>query len=285
VNKHLGSLEEVSAFRVMALEGQEKRLTYHLRAPNDSRAWTSLFFRNAGLPFYGIMNKIQYSLYLPVDGLSSRESNVLFELFMEMGGFKRAEVLQRTNSLYIATLDQLVMPAANLEGTYATGSTLELNLYRVDDTLDRVYFASGVHKAASPADALKSLLDPSFPIRESVILEDPALPSRGASRETAEAKLLYYASQSVLCETNSGVPGYLVLLDSYYPGWVSYLDGKEVQILRANYCFRAVEVPAGRHRVEFRYRPRSFYAGLAITLLSLASGALLLCSHARRKSC
>jgi len=285
VNRHLGKLAERNTFRVMSMENELARLRYHLRAPNDSVAWSSLFFRNAGMPFYGIMNGIQYSLYIPVDGLSTSESNLLFDLFMRMGVFNRPEVLQRTNSLYIATLDRVSTSAARLEGEYATGSELKLNLYRLEDTLERAYFVSGVRKASSSSEALESLLDPAFPIRNTVILEGPGVSDREVRSEVAEVKLLNYGSQSVLCETSSSVPGHLVLLDSYYPGWLSYVDGKETPILRANYCFRAVEIPAGKRRVEFRYRPWSFYSGLAITLLSLAAGAVFLRSFGRRRSC
>ena len=172
-----------------------------------------------------------------------------------------------------------------MEGEYATGSELKLNLYRLEDTLERAYFVSGVRKASSSSEALESLLDPAFPIRNTVILEGPGVSDREVRSEVAEVKLLNYGSQSVLCETSSSVPGHLVLLDSYYPGWLSYVDGKETPILRANYCFRAVEIPAGKRRVEFRYRPWSFYSGLAITLLSLAAGAVFLRSFGRRRSC
>jgi hypothetical protein len=284
VNRHLSELAGKGTFRVLTVESDPARLRYHLRAPNDSIAWNSLFFRNAGLPFYGIMNGIQYSLYIPVDGLSTSESNVLFDLFIGMGGFKRIDVLQRTNSRYIATLDRVDMSAARLDAEYATGSELKLNLYRLDDTLERAYFVSGVRKANSSAEALRSLLDPDFPIRDAVILESPGVSDREGKRGAGEAMVLEYKSQSVLYETNSSMPGYLVLLDSYYPGWVCLVDGREVPILRANYCFRAVEAPAGRHEIEFRYRPWSFYSGLAITLLSLAAGAVALCLFAGRRS-
>jgi uncharacterized membrane protein YfhO len=60
--------------------------------------------------------------------------------------------------------------------------------------------------------------------------------------------------------------GILVLADSYYPGWKAYVDGKEEKILRANLFFRAVSLSAGRHTVEFRYEPRSFAIGLAISV-------------------
>ncbi|PYV38951.1 MAG: hypothetical protein DMG09_10550, partial [Acidobacteria bacterium] len=76
----------------------------------------------------------------------------------------------------------------------------------------------------------------------------------------------------VLCEVDARKPGYLVLLDSYYPGWRAYLDGREAKILQANYAFRAVEVPAGKHTVEFSYRPLSFDAGLALSCMGLLFG-------------
>ena len=49
----------------------------------------------------------------------------------------------------------------------------------------------------------------------------------------------------------------LALHDTWYPGWVAEIDGKRAPILRADVLFRGVEVPAGRHRVVFRYAPFS----------------------------
>ncbi len=63
-------------------------------------------------------------------------------------------------------------------------------------------------------------------------------------------------------------PGWVVLADTYYPGWFAYLDGRPAPLLRANYAFRAVAVEAGEHVVEFRYAPRSFQSGVWISLTS-----------------
>ena len=54
----------------------------------------------------------------------------------------------------------------------------------------------------------------------------------------------------------------LILADHYYPGWVAELDGKEIEILKANLLNRAVLVPAGRHHLRFAYRPRSLWLGI-----------------------
>ena len=60
--------------------------------------------------------------------------------------------------------------------------------------------------------------------------------------------------------------GYLVLTDAYYPGWIATVDGQPAHIERADILFRAVKVPAGQHRVEFRYQPQSFAIGAVISI-------------------
>ena len=62
--------------------------------------------------------------------------------------------------------------------------------------------------------------------------------------------------------------GTVVLADTYYPGWEALVDGKPVRIYRANCAFRAIQVPAGDHRLEFRFTPVAFRLGLWAALLS-----------------
>jgi hypothetical protein len=72
----------------------------------------------------------------------------------------------------------------------------------------------------------------------------------------------------------NGAPVWLVLADQWYPGWYGTIDGLPVEIYRANFLFRAVQLEAGSHLVEFRYRPVSFRVGSAITLVVLGCLAL-----------
>ena len=64
----------------------------------------------------------------------------------------------------------------------------------------------------------------------------------------------------------------LYLSDTYYPGWLAYVDGAETKIYRANYAFRAVVVPKEAKRVEFYYKPNSFRWGIIISLASIIIG-------------
>jgi uncharacterized membrane protein YfhO len=59
----------------------------------------------------------------------------------------------------------------------------------------------------------------------------------------------------------------------FYPGWNARVNERDAPVLRANYLFRAVEIPAGTSRVKFKYAPISFSIGVglsAITVLVLA---------------
>jgi uncharacterized membrane protein YfhO len=60
----------------------------------------------------------------------------------------------------------------------------------------------------------------------------------------------------------------MVTTDAYYPGWRAYVDGVRTPIYRANIAFRAIEVPAGEHRVVYRYEPAWLPVALILELLS-----------------
>lgn len=107
-----------------------------------------------------------------------------------------------------------------------------------------------------------------------------------ASSECGTVRVLRYDTDAVRLEASARRPCLLLLTDQYYPGWKAFVDGREQRVYRADYLFRAVEVPAGRHTVDFLYRPASFQAGLLIstatTLLALAGLGLLVAGPARQ---
>ncbi|MBM4402183.1 MAG: YfhO family protein, partial [Candidatus Cloacimonetes bacterium] len=60
----------------------------------------------------------------------------------------------------------------------------------------------------------------------------------------------------------------LLLVDTYYPGWRAFIDGKETKIFPADFYGKFILAPKGTHKVEFVYQPRSFRAGGFISLVS-----------------
>lgn len=71
-------------------------------------------------------------------------------------------------------------------------------------------------------------------------------------------------ANQVAIDYSSPVPAFMVLTDTFYPGWHATVDGQPTEIFRANYLFRAVHVPSGTHKVRFEYWPFSLVAGLVL---------------------
>ena len=57
---------------------------------------------------------------------------------------------------------------------------------------------------------------------------------------------------NILYESNAAVPRMAVFSEVYYKTWKAYIDGKEVEPVRVNYILRALPIPAGEHKIEFR---------------------------------
>ncbi len=101
-----------------------------------------------------------------------------------------------------------------------------------------------------------------------------ALPAK-PSRVTA-GRISSYRSQEVEGVVDAPTPALVVLNDTAYPGWHAIVDDREQPVVRANYLFRGVVVPAGHHTVRFVYQPSSFRIGAMLTLLSLALAVITL---------
>jgi hypothetical protein len=151
-----------------------------------------------------------------------------------------------------------------------------IKIYRNKRVSPRAFLLSQFHVATDAAGALEFVSKKDFDPSETVILEekpvwDPeitatTLPAAG----TAEARILRESNNTIEVQARVARPCLLYLSDTYFPGWNAYVDGRKTKIYRANYNFRAVPLPPGEHRVEFRYEPMSFYAGAGITGVTLA---------------
>ena len=71
--------------------------------------------------------------------------------------------------------------------------------------------------------------------------------------QPAKIELVRYANPgNLFYESESAESGLAVFSEVYYKTWRAFIDGEEVPVLRANYILRAIEIPAGKHQIEFR---------------------------------
>jgi hypothetical protein len=132
--------------------------------------------------------------------------------------------------------------------------------YARTNPMPRVWFPSEI--AIQPDDEVvrRELVRPhTNPLVTAFVARDP-----GCAPGNGTATITGYDLNEVVIETE-GEGGVLVLSDQFYPGWRAEVDGREVEIVRADTVFRAVCVPPGEHTVTFAYRPLSLIAGVILS--------------------
>ena len=123
-------------------------------------------------------------------------------------------------------------------------------------------------------DILNFMTGPSFDPRKTLVFEKDGLtenpPRYPARRSDASGvfELTIYRPDAMVIETQANEPGYLFVSEIFYPGWKAFIDGQPTRILRGNYLFRVLEIPAGRHQVLLEFDPWTIKAGTGITLLT-----------------
>lgn len=118
------------------------------------------------------------------------------------------------------------------------------------------------------------LLQPSFDINNAILLNGPKKQLFMQADVNNDLKIDAYKCNKVIISVNTRNEGYLVLLDANYPGWKVYVDNKESQLLTANYIYRAVKLPSGKHTITFIFDPLPVKIGVIISLLGLIAGII-----------
>jgi len=143
-----------------------------------------------------------------------------------------------------------------------------------DTCLPRAFLVPG-HELVERSELLDRLIHPDFDPKETVLFEkeDQTLGLRQQAYPEAgqpdRATILSYRPDRLVIETDAPAFRYLFLSEMFYPGWKASVDGNATRILRGNYLFRILEIPAGRHEVLLEFDPWTIKAGTGITLLTI----------------
>jgi hypothetical protein len=136
--------------------------------------------------------------------------------------------------------------------------------------------------AANQRQALSALMSQGNQLRDRLVVEDPSRPLPSSALTSGTARIVEDLPERVVIEANLQKAGYLVLADTFDPGWSATVDGEPAAIRPAYVAFRAVYLKGGPHTVVFTYRPAGFTLGLTITVSGLVLG-LVFCLRPRRR--
>jgi len=156
-------------------------------------------------------------------------------------------------------------------------------LYERKSVYPRVFLVSNYLIENDKKKIIEKIYNRDIDLRDLLVLSGK-IPNFKLEEGSKEAKIIDYQPNKVKVETQSEGNSLLFLSDAYYPGWSADVDGEETPVYKADYAFRAVFVPKGRHLVEFIYRPKSFYYGLKISSIGFLALIFFVIISLRRKT-
>jgi hypothetical protein len=150
-------------------------------------------------------------------------------------------------------------------------------VYRVDGAA-RARFVRAARYVQTDAEAGARLLNANFDPDAEILLHDAAGAATpagdgpaAAAAGTARASVIREGQRDVVIDADAPHDGYLLLADTYYPGWTAYVDGVATPVHRANLSVRGIRIPKGRHEIRFTYEAPGVARGLRITAIASAT--------------
>ncbi|MBI3443156.1 YfhO family protein [Candidatus Woesebacteria bacterium] len=169
------------------------------------------------------------------------------------------------NVKYILTKSESMAQQLIKDGFEPVFADKSVTIYQNPHVLERAYFIDKIRFAKNKKEVGEILDDPQFdPTKEAIVLGKAFDIVSGGKTVTS----INHEDNKVEIKTKNEKEGFLVLADSYDPGWISFINGNRSTIYLVDGALRGVRVPSGENLVSFRYEPVSFKYGLLISLLS-----------------
>jgi hypothetical protein len=150
-------------------------------------------------------------------------------------------------------------------------------VYQNEAVLPRIYLAPRAKKISTLEEFLSYIQKEDFDFHQTVLLEkdfpqleteDSPPPTDAKNFNLSQIKILKDNHAELILKVDAPQQTFLVVADTYYPGWQARVDGKAQEIFAANFNQRAVFLTKGQHEIEFKFSPDSFRYGAIISFLT-----------------
>jgi Bacterial membrane protein YfhO len=273
--------KDTTSFRIFCVGGNEA----HIRTFQRARGWEGNlqpfidqreYIQPSSNVLYGLQSSNGYANLTPnyiVDvwgdqnraGVLNQTARIQGDRFLPTEMFWR--LMDIYNVKYITSLWE-IQSKASIDSIGRFG---EAFMYRNNNMMPRAYLVGKLKKAESQNQSLKFLFSNDFDPHNEAIVYDIPEGFKQSDSIGGQVEITKYRRNEVVMNVKSDGPGLLVFSDSYYPGWVAEIDGREETIYRTNLTQRGVTVPGGSHTVKFKFVPKTVTYGIGTTM-----GALLL---------
>lgn len=230
--------------------------------PGPTRLAAILAAKQQLYPDLGMMHSIDHAGGVPGLAMDIQNHIIWYQYLIQNKPDRRRRILKRSNVKYWVDGDNPVL--------YADGGFPVISPDRVkvlEDVLPRAFLVPKMRVLEDDL-LLVNYYDKFFDPLTEVLLSEP-VEFEESTRFNGDIKEVTYSPNHVTVKTSQEGNGFLVLLDTYLPGWTVKVDGREQPVLQANRLYRAVQLGPGEHTLEFEYFPEGFKEGLIVSSVFL----------------
>jgi hypothetical protein len=263
--------QDKSYFRICRTQRPKNVLLYPLDA---SIQWTHYWDKKVLTQASAVIYKISYGFDINADKLNSASYIDFVKYANAQPTPLKLKLMGLGNIKYIVSFKYIKDTNLFAVREFVTGSNVTLKIYQNLLCKPRVYLADRGIPAKDERKALRAMLEPAFVPKNMIIVPEGAEVLENSSAEVqslGNCRIVSYEPNKVVISAEVRKRCYLILADSFHPGWGVKINGRKGDILRANVLFRAVILPKGKHTIVFQYRPKLFYIGGLISLAGILS--------------
>ena len=188
--------------------------------------------------------------------LKLNQSLLWYHLFLSSDIPIKKTILKRSNVKYWVTEDFEQLPSAQ----YPRGIK-KVKVF--EDALPRAFLV-GESRQVLESNWFNTYYDPAFDPLKQVLLTE-SVEMKAGKQFSGQIEEIEYSPNRVKIKTKQNEEGFLVLLDTWFPGWKVEVDEKPQRIYQANHFYRGVKLGPGNHSVEFFYEPLGLRMGASIS--------------------
>lgn len=213
-------------------------------------------------PYTGMVYGVENVVGRPGLGLGLKYQLIWMSILRKSNPEMRLRILARSNVGYWINLDEPTVFTPDGEPVISPD-----RIYVLKDALPRAYLVPNM-RVLQEKVVLNTYYAASFDPLKEVLLSQP-VKFQPSDHFQGQVEEVAYRPNHVTIKTRQDGNGFLVLNDTYFPGWTVTVDGKAGTILKANHYYRAVQLGPGEHTLEFDYFPEGFKEGLIVSFIFL----------------
>jgi hypothetical protein len=138
------------------------------------------------------------------------------------------------------------------------------------DALGNCWFVKGVKYVNGPAEEMTAL--DNFSPKDTAVADKSftgAIGNFQPADSNARIRQTAFDNEAISYQSENSNPGLALFSEVFYKDWNAYVDGKQVPVAKVNYVLRGINVPAGSHKIDFKFEPAVYRLSYRISLISM----------------